>query len=157
MGREYSIRFGGGLAFPYTLRADDMGFHTVLDMASAVEIPQGGLTTSANTIRDRPDEVKRMIRSLMQSTQALLRSKEKSIELLTRVAKVDQKTAVRSYDVIEGVMQSEDDVPTRAPMENILKGLKMQGRITTSAVPFEELMEANLAAEVARELGTTAK
>ena len=49
---------------PTVFLAQRKGFHRVLDIGSLVEMPGGGLTTLIKTITSKPDEVRKVIRSL---------------------------------------------------------------------------------------------
>jgi len=68
------------------------GFPTILDIGALVEMPGGGLTVLAKDIKAKPDEVKRVIRAMQGAKELLRRSKEKSVELMTRILKMDQET-----------------------------------------------------------------
>ena len=128
------------------------GFKEMLNVASMIEMPVGGLTTLAKTIHNRPQEVRALIKSVQQAKQRMLKSKEETLGLIMKVGKTDHEAAVKTYDTLRDVL-SGNGIPTRAGIENILKALVLQGRIPSTNLPFEEIADTRLSTEVARELG----
>ena len=124
----------------------------MLNVASMIEMPVGGLTTLAKTIRSRPEEVKAVIKSVQQAKQRMLKAKEETLGLIMKVGKTDREAALKTYDMLRDALAG-DGRPTRAGIENILKALVLQGRLPTANVPFDEIADTRLATEVAKELG----
>jgi ABC-type nitrate/sulfonate/bicarbonate transport system substrate-binding protein len=137
---------------PTLFMAQKKGFPNILDIGSLVEMPGGGLTVLAKDIKNKPDEVKRMIRALQSAKEAIRKSKEKTIELMMRILKMDPETAGGTYEVFLKTL-SPDGVPTRTGMENLVKSIQAQGRFVEKKPQFSELADDRLAKEVARELG----
>jgi ABC-type nitrate/sulfonate/bicarbonate transport system substrate-binding protein len=128
------------------------GFKAMLNVASMIEMPVGGLTTLVKTIHNRPQEVRAVIKSVQQAKQRMLQSKEETIGLIMKVGKTDREAALKTYDMLQDALAG-DGRPTRAGIENILKALVLQGRLPNANVPFEEIADSRIATEVARELG----
>src|SRR5262249_6604216 len=128
------------------------GFKEMLNVASMIEMPVGGLTTLVKTIQNRPQEVRALIRSVQQAKQRMLKSKEETLGLIMKVGKTDRDAALKTYDTLREVLAG-DGRPTHVGIENILKALVLQGRIPSTNVPFEEIADSRIATEVAKELG----
>jgi NitT/TauT family transport system substrate-binding protein len=77
---------------PTMFFAQRRGFHRLLDIGSLVEMASGGLTALNRTIRSRPDEVRRIIRALQLGKRDMLRSRDKTMDLITGVLKMDRET-----------------------------------------------------------------
>ena len=137
---------------PSLFMAQKKGFPAILDFGPLVEMPGGGLTVLAKDIKAKPDEVKRVIRAMQGAKEIMRKSKEKSVELMTRILKMDQETAVSTYDVFMKTL-SPDGIPSRAGMENLVKSIQAQGRFVDKKPVFAELADDRLAREVAKELG----
>ena len=137
---------------PYMFFAQRRGFNKLLDIGALVEMPSGGLTALVRTIRERPDEVKRVIRALQSAKRAMLKAREKTLDLITRVLKMDSETAVDTYRYLE-TNYNDTGVPTPEGMGNIIKALRSEGRFKDRNVSFEEVADPRLAIEVAKELG----
>jgi ABC-type nitrate/sulfonate/bicarbonate transport system substrate-binding protein len=128
------------------------GFKEMLNVASMIEMPVGGLTAPVKTIQNRPQEVRSVIRSVQQAKQRMLKSKEETIGLIMKIGNTDREAALKTYDMLRDALAG-DGRPTHAGIENILKALVLQGRIPNTNVPFEDIADSRIATEVAKELG----
>jgi ABC-type nitrate/sulfonate/bicarbonate transport system substrate-binding protein len=137
---------------PFDFYAKKKRFREVLDVGSKVKMPLGGLTTMVSTIRSRPDEVKRVLRSLQLAKQEVLRSKEKATALILKYLQVDKEAADDTYAVYKKTV-SGSGVPTHEGMDLIMKSLQAAGQFTDRKVAFDEITDDRIAKEVARELG----
>ena len=115
-------------------------------------MPLGGLTASNVSIQNRAAELKRVIRSMQIARRTLLQSKEKSVDFIMRTIKVDRETAEDSFEDYRRT-SSGSGVPNRDGMERIVKSLQMLSQFTGRKVAFEEIADARIAREVAREIG----
>ena len=137
---------------PYMFFAQRRGFHRLLDVGALVEMPSGGLTTMLKTIRTRPDEVKRLIRALQIAKKEMLKSKEKTLDLITRVLSMDRETAADTYKLVDSNF-NDTGIPTPEGMDNIVKMVQSQIKSSNKSVSFLDVADPRFAIEVARELG----
>ncbi len=137
---------------PSLFFAEKKGFHRVLDIGSQVDMPAGGLTTLVSTIKTKPDEAKKVIRALQMAKEAIRKSRDKAIELMTGTLKMDRAIASATYDIYVTSL-SVDGIPTRQAMENLVRSVKSQARFAKRKVAFEDVADDSLAKQVARELG----
>ena len=137
---------------PTMFFAQRRGYIRLLDIGSLVEMASGGLTAMVKTIRTRPDEVKRIIRALQLGKRAMLKSRERTLDLITGVLKMDKQTAADTYKAVEASF-NDTGIPTREGMSNIIKAIRAEGRFTDRNITFEEIAEPKFAIEVAKELG----
>lgn len=128
------------------------GFSRILDLGSVVEMPVGGLTTMMKTLNSKSEQVVRIIKSLQEAKDLLLSSKERAVDFTIKVMKMDRESALRSYELM-AVAWVGTGVPTRAGMENIIRGVQSQGRFADKKVAFEDVADSRLAIQAARELG----
>jgi ABC-type nitrate/sulfonate/bicarbonate transport system substrate-binding protein len=137
---------------PTMFFAQRRGFHRVLDIGAFVEMASGGLTALTKTIKARPDEVKRVIRALQLGKKAMLKSRERTLDLITGVLKMDKETAADTYKAVEATF-NDSGIPTREGMNNIIKAIKAEGRFLDRNIAYEEVADPRFAIEVAKELG----
>jgi len=137
---------------PFDFYAKKKKFRDVLDVGSKVKMPLGGLTTMVSTMRNRPDEVKRVVRSLQLAKQEVLRSKERATAVILKFLQVDKEAAEDTYEALKKTV-SGSGVPTREGMDLIMKSLYAAGQFTDRKVAFEEIADDRIAREVAKELG----
>jgi NitT/TauT family transport system substrate-binding protein len=132
------------------------GFSRILDLGSVVEMPVGGLTTMMKTLNSKPEQVVRIIKSLQEAKDLLLNSKERAVDFTMKVMKMDRESALRSYELM-AVAWVGTGVPTRAGMENIIRGIQSQGRFADKKAVFEDVADARFAIQATRELGHKAE
>lgn len=137
---------------PLNYYAKKKGFRELLDIGSYVQMPLGGLTASNASIQNRTDELRRVLRSLQIAKRSLLQSKEKAIDLIMRTIRVDREVADEMFADNQR-SAAGNGVPTRAGMEQIVKSLQMLGQFAGKKIAFEEIADARIAREVAKELG----
>jgi len=137
---------------PVMFFGEKKGFANILDIGSLVEMPGGGLTALAQDIENHPIKVKRVIRALQTAKDQIRRSKEKSVELMMRILKMDRDIAGETYEVFLKTL-SKSGVPTRTGMDNLVKSIHARGRFTDKRPEFGDIADDRLAKEVAKELG----
>ena len=137
---------------PYMFFAQRRGVHRLLDIGSFVEMPSGGLTALTKTIRARPDEVKGVIRAQQIAKREMLRSRERTLDLITGVLKMDKETAAATYKVVEASF-NDTGIPTPEGIGNIIRAIKAGGRFKDRNIAFEDVADPRFAIEVAEELG----
>jgi len=137
---------------PYDFYAKKKGFREVLNVGSYARMPFGGLTVMTSTLRSRAEEVKKVMRAMQVAKQEMLKSKEKTVGLISSFLKVDRDAAESTYAVY-GKTVSGSGVPSHDGIDQIMKSLQMAGQFTDRKVAFEEVADDRLAKEVAKELG----
>ena len=137
---------------PAMFFAEKKGFNNILEIGSLVEIPGGGLTALTKDIKNKPEEVKRVILALQTAKDMIRKSKEKTVELMMRILKMDKDIAQDTYEVFLRTL-SKSGVPTRAGMDNLLKSIQARGRFVDKKPAFSDLADDRLAKEVAHKLG----
>ena len=140
------------LSPPVTLGAQKKGFSKVLDVGALVEMPGGGLTTLAKTIQERPTDTKRVIRSLQTAKDEIRKSKQKSLDLIVKLLRMDREAASDTYDQFLTTL-SPTGIPTRIGMDILVKSVQSQGRHLDKKVAFTDIADDRLAIEVAKEMG----
>ena len=137
---------------PFLYFAKRKGFRELLDVGAHAQMPLGGLTASNASIQNRAAELKRIIRSMQIARRMIIQAKEKSVDFIMHAIKVDRETAEDSFNDYQKT-SSGNGVPSREGMEQIVKSLQMLGQFTGRKVAFEEIADARIAREVAKELG----
>jgi hypothetical protein len=105
-----------------------------------------------STIQNRPAEMRRLMRAMQTAKRGLLQSKEKGVDLIMRYLKMNRDTAEETYADYQKTV-SGNGVPSREGIEQIVKSLQLLGQFTGRKVAFDEVADARLAREVAKELG----
>lgn len=137
---------------PLLYYAKRKGFRDLLDIGAHVKMPLGGLTTLVTTIQNRPAEMRRLMRAMQLAKRNLLQSKEKSVDLMSRVLKLNRETAEDTFADYQKTV-SGNGVPSREGIDQILRSLQLLGQFAGRKIAFEEVADPRIAREVAKELG----
>jgi ABC-type nitrate/sulfonate/bicarbonate transport system substrate-binding protein len=149
---EAGVIDAGILSPPFISYAQKKGLKEVFDVGARVRMPLGGLTTTVAALQNRPDEVRRVIRSIQLARRGILQNKEKSVAMIATFLQVDRQAAEETYlDVARTA--SGSGVPTRDGIAQIVQSLQMAGQFTDRKIAFEDVADDRIAKEVARELG----
>jgi NitT/TauT family transport system substrate-binding protein len=149
---ESGVIDAGILSPPFISYAQKKGLKEIFDVGSRVHMPFGGLTTMVSALQSRPDEVKRVLRSLQLARRGILQSKEKSVSMIAKFLSVDRQAAEDTYGDLART-SSGSGVPTRDGIAQIIQSLQMAGQFPDRKITFEEVADDRIAKEVARELG----
>jgi NitT/TauT family transport system substrate-binding protein len=137
---------------PLLYYAKRKGFRELLDIGAHVRMPLGGLTTLVSTVQNRPAEMRRLIRAMQVAKRSMLQSKEKSVDVMMRYLKVNRETAQDTFVDYQKTV-SGNGVPSREGIEQIVKSLQLLGQFGGRKIAFEDVADARIAREVAKELG----
>jgi NitT/TauT family transport system substrate-binding protein len=149
---EAGVIDAGILSPPFISYAQKKGLKEIFDVGSRVRMPLGGLTTTVAALQNRPDEVRRVIRSIQLARRGILQNKEKSVAMIGSFLQVDRQAAAETYlDVAR--TSSGSGVPTRDGIAQIIQSLQMAGQFSDRKVAFEDVADDRIAKDVARELG----
>lgn len=114
------------LATPANFIAEEMGFRRLVNLGEILPVPTGGIMATEQKIKERPDQVKRMIRATLKGIEYVLSHKEDSVAWIVKDQKLSRDAATRAYDEFvrslsrEGLLteqqlrlllQDESDVP----------------------------------------------
>jgi NitT/TauT family transport system substrate-binding protein len=136
---------------PQSLTARRERFTPLVDVASLVQMPLGGMSISLEKLRNDRDQARRVIRALDEAQQWIVQNREEGVQMVMDVLQVDRPTAEGTYDETIPTYQGFGLV-SRDGIDNTLEIVREGGRIGPE-IRFEDVADGQLAEEVARELG----
>jgi NitT/TauT family transport system substrate-binding protein len=139
------------LGAPFSLAVRQEGFTPLVDVASLVQMPQGGLTVALDKLNNERAEVRRVVRALNEAQLWILQSPEDAIAMIQTTLNVDHAIAQGTYEELVPTIQGKGLV-TREGIDNILQAVRDGGRIGPE-VRYEDVADGSLAEQDARELG----
>jgi NitT/TauT family transport system substrate-binding protein len=149
-----SLRTGGldvaPLTAPTSLKARAEGFTPLVDVATLVQMPLGGLSISLDKLTNERDQARRVIRALSQAKEWLLQNREEAVAMFMETLSTDRATAEGTYDETMPTYRGHGLV-TREGIDNVLEILREAGRLGPE-IRYEDVADGRLAEEVAREL-----
>jgi ABC-type nitrate/sulfonate/bicarbonate transport system substrate-binding protein len=115
------------------------------------KMPFTGLGAHVKKLKEKPDEVKRMIRALIRANRFVRSNREGTIQTMMDWIKVDRESAAATYDSTWKIFSEDGGIP-----ENGLKLVIDQGREAMKIerpVANSEVADFTIIREVQKELG----
>ena len=127
------------------------GFNVVARAHEAFQMPFSGLGTNLKRLKERPDEVKRMIKAFIRSSRYVRQNREGAVQTLMKWSRTDRESAEATYDSTWKIFNEDGNMS-----QDGLKLVIDQGRESskiTRAVAISEVAEFGPLREAQKELG----
>lgn len=140
------------LSPPADSEANRHGFNVLSRFYEIFKMPFTGLGTHLKKLKEKPDEVKRMLRAMIRTNRFIRQNRDGTIQAMMEWMKIDRDSAAATYDSTWRVFSEDGSIPDA--------GLKLvidQGREAMKierAVANSEVADLSLLREVHKELGT---
>ncbi len=139
---------------PNDLKAEAMGFKLLVFGADFMEeTVEGALGTSERTIRERPDQVKKVVRAVVRAQQYIYRQPEPMKAFAMRFWKLDRQQAEKMYTFILKTLSRDGSASNRAiqtALQQAKTAIRMEREVSVS-----EAFDMSFVRDAKRELGTT--
>jgi ABC-type nitrate/sulfonate/bicarbonate transport system substrate-binding protein len=136
---------------PFNFEAESKGFVRLLAAADVFETSVSGLALQVDTLRDKPLQVKRMLRALLKAQNFIRSNKGESVRVIADWLKLDSNIAQASYDIYVKGMSSNGIVADRVLEADIERARKDQQ--VKEAVPLNKVVDFGPLREALKELG----
>lgn len=136
---------------PFNFEAESKGFVRLMAAADVFETSVSGLALHADTLKEKPAQVKRMLRALLKAQNFIRSNKTESVRVIADWLKLDPGIAQSSYDIYVKGMSLNGMVPERVLETDIERARKEQQ--VKEAVPVAKVVDFTLLKEALNELG----
>jgi NitT/TauT family transport system substrate-binding protein len=129
------------------------GYRVLSRFHEHFKLPFTGLGTNLKKLKEKPDEVKRMVKALLRANRFIRSNREGTIETLINWVKVDRESAAATYDSTWKIFSDDGGIS-----ESGLKLVVDQGQEAMKIerpVANSEVADFNIIREVQKELGIT--
>ncbi|OGQ82567.1 MAG: hypothetical protein A3F90_18080 [Deltaproteobacteria bacterium RIFCSPLOWO2_12_FULL_60_19] len=135
------------LTAPFNLRAERQGFNRLAMAGDYMQPVTNGLGASEKRIKDRPDQIKRLLRAMLRSQDYLQGHKEESIQKAMAWYKFDREAAELSYDMLVR------SIPPKglAPDESFRAVIETSRARPPGEIPVSRVADMTLLREVLKE------
>ena len=116
-----------------------------------VDMPMGGLGTTDKRLKEKREEVRRVLRALLRALRFVNDDREGSRTLLIDAFKMPNASAAAAYDMGVKIF-GRDGVPTDKGLKNLLAATKEELKLPADIAP-ETVMDLSIIRDVQRELG----
>lgn len=137
---------------PFNFEAESKGFIRLMAAADVFETSVSGLALHNDTLKEKPAQVKRMLRALLKAQNFIRTSKAESVRVIAEWLKLDAGIAQASYEIYVKGMSLNGMVPERVLETDIERARKEQN--VKEAVPVHRIVDFSLLKEALNELGT---
>jgi NitT/TauT family transport system substrate-binding protein len=127
------------------------GYKRLVSAGDLLEYPQGGLATTDRKIKEKPAQVKRIARAMIQALTLIRQERDKTIDYVARRWKIERELAVESYDVMVRSF-SKDGSASAKSIQNVIDSTKSRLQIDRP-VSVSDVVSLPLLREVQGELG----
>jgi NitT/TauT family transport system substrate-binding protein len=136
---------------PADSEAKKLGFNVLARTYELFNFPFTGIGTTTKKIRERPDEVKRMIKAGIRANRYVRQNRDGAIQVMMEWGKTDREAAVNTYDSTWRIF-SEDGGMTESGLKVVIDQAKQSMNLDRS-VPIADVAEFGLVREAQKELG----
>ena len=89
---------GAAITPPWPFEAERHGFRILVKASDVVQFPFVGPTASLDKIKTQREQVKKVIRAEIEALRFIRERRQESIDMITRIFKMDKEIAQKSYD-----------------------------------------------------------
>jgi NitT/TauT family transport system substrate-binding protein len=140
---------------PADVEGRKMGFNVLARAYEMFSFPFVGLGANTKKIKERPDEVKRVIKALIKANRFITGNRDGAIQVLAEWGRTDREIAAASYDGTVKVFNANGDIPD-AGLKLVIDQSRLALKLDQPVAP-EQVAELGPLREAQKELGTRGK
>ena len=152
---EQGLYAAGLIPPPFDFKGAKLGLNSLARAAEILTYPEDGLIATVKKIKEKPDEVKRVIRAGIKANRYIRTQREGTIQFLMAWQKVDRETATANYDSAVRSFNDDGSLP-EAGLRLIIDEAKKTAKVERE-IPLTNVADLSILREAQRELGIRAK
>jgi NitT/TauT family transport system substrate-binding protein len=136
---------------PFNFEAESKGFVRLMAAADVFETSVSGLALHNDTLKEKPAQVKRMLRALLKAQNFMRANKTESVRVIADWLKLEPGIAQASYDIYVKGMSVNGMVPERVLETDIERARKEQN--VKEAVPVNRIVDFTVLKDALHDMG----
>ena len=140
---------------PIDFLGKKLGFIVIARAQELFNFPASGLVATARKLKEKPDEVKRVIKAGIKANRYIQQNRESTIQVMVGWLKIDKEIAAITYDSVVKAYNDDGSVPESGLRLSIEEARRV-GKVERE-VAVAEIADLNFLREAQRELGIKAK
>ncbi|HEY3304253.1 MAG TPA: ABC transporter substrate-binding protein [Candidatus Binatia bacterium] len=96
---------------PADVEGKKMGFNVLARAYELFSLPFVGLGANTKKIKERPDEIKRVLKALIKANRFITANRDGTIQILAEWGRTDRESAAASYDGTVKVFNADGSIP----------------------------------------------
>ena len=139
------------LPVPRDYQAIKMGFHVLARAEDLFTYPISGLIAHTTKIKEKPDEIKRVIRAGIKANRYMQANRDGTIPILMSTYKLDKEVAAALYDSFVKGFNNDGSLPEDG-FRRLIEDTKSVTQVRRE-VAFDEVSDLSILREAQKELG----
>jgi NitT/TauT family transport system substrate-binding protein len=136
---------------PIDFLGKKLGFIVLARANELFSYPSSGLIVNAKKIKEKPDEIKRMLKAGIRANRYINQNREATIQAMTEWMKIDREMAAATYDSVVKTYSDNLTLPDSG-FRLLIDEAKKAANLTRE-VALGEIADTSLLREAQRELG----
>jgi len=136
---------------PFNFEAESKGFVRLVSAADVFETSVSGLALLVDTLKEKPIQVRKMLRALLKAQTFIRNSKPESVRVIAEWLKLEPRIAQASYEIYVKGMSPNGIVPERV-LESDIERARNEQQVK-EAVPVGRVVDFTMLQEVSNQLG----
>ena len=128
-----------------------MGFVVLARANELFSYPIGGLVASVRKIKERPDEIKRVIKAGIKANRYIHQNREGTIQVMAEWLKIDKELATATYESAWKAFNEDGSVPEDG-LRLVIDAAKKEAKVNRE-VAINEVADLTILREAQKELG----
>ena len=140
---------------PIDFLGKKLGFVVLARAHELFNYPASGLVATARKVKEKPDEVKRVIKAGIKANRYIHQNRAGTIQVMTAFLKIDKETAEITYDSVVKAYNDDGGVPE----DGLRLGIEEARRVgkVDREISFADVADLSVLREAQRELGIKAR
>jgi len=143
------------IAPPGDALGKQMGFNVLARAYEVFNFPFIGVGANVKTIKEKPAEVKKVIKAMIRANRFIREDKRGAVNVLVEWGRVEREQALDSYDSTVKVFNADGNIPLEG-LRLVIDQAKAEQKVTKD-VPVSEEIDLAPLREAQRELGIKAQ
>jgi NitT/TauT family transport system substrate-binding protein len=139
------------VSVPEDFQAKKMGFHVLARAYELFSYPDGGLVTTVKKIKERPDEIRRVIKAGIKANRYIRADREGAVQVMMDWQKIDRESAIAAHESLSKIFNDDGSVPEKG-LRLVIEENKKIAKVDRE-VSINEVADLSILREVQAELG----
>ena len=136
---------------PFNFEAESKGFVRLMSAADVFETSVSGLALHVDTLKEKPIQVRKMLRALLKAQTFIRNNKSESVRIIAEWLKLEPRIAQASYEIYVRGMSPNGIVPERV-LESDIERSHQEQQVKES-VPVGRVVDFAMLRDALNELG----
>jgi len=136
---------------PFDFLGKKLGLNVLAQAHELLSYPEGGLSTAIKRIKERPDEIKRVIKAGIKANRYIRKEREGTIQFMMEWQRVDKETAAATYESVWKTYNDDGNLPEKG-LRLVVEEAKRVGKVERE-ISLSEIADLTILKQAQKELG----